>query len=64
MLSLKYSMGQRGGKGVRGGWKVGGGQLIPGKGPEWMGIRHYEQNIGHPSKLVYFPPLTQGVMPK
>jgi hypothetical protein len=26
------------------------GQL-PGKGPEWMGIRHHEQNTRLPSKL-------------
>jgi hypothetical protein len=28
-----------------GGQNQGVGQLLPGKGPEWMGIRHYEQNI-------------------
>ncbi len=26
------------------------GQLLTGKGPEWMGIRHREQDIGPPSK--------------
>ncbi len=31
-------------------WKVKGGQLIPGKGPEWMGIRHHEQDVGLTSK--------------
>ncbi len=36
--------------GVRGDWKVRGGQLIPGKRPGWMGIRHHEQDIGLPSK--------------
>jgi hypothetical protein len=40
----------KGQEGVRGDWKVRGGQLIPGKGPEWMGIRHHEQDIGLPSK--------------
>jgi hypothetical protein len=30
------------------------GQLLPGKGPEWMGIRHHEQDIGLPSKLGFF----------
>jgi hypothetical protein len=33
-----------------GGLKVKGGQLLAGKGPEWMGICHHEQNIGLPSK--------------
>jgi hypothetical protein len=45
---------------VRGDWKVRRGQVIPGKGPEWMGIRHHEQNIGLPSKwgfLFAFNPL-------
>jgi hypothetical protein len=27
------------------------GQLLPGMGPEWIGIRHHEQDIGLPSKL-------------
>jgi hypothetical protein len=26
------------------------GQLLTDKGPEWMGIRHHEQDIGPPSK--------------
>jgi hypothetical protein len=26
------------------------GQLLTGKGPEWIGIRHHEQDIGRPSK--------------
>ncbi len=43
-------MGQGGLEGVKGDWKVRGGQLIPGKGPEWMGIRHYEQDTGLLSK--------------
>ncbi len=30
------------------------GQLQPGKGPEWMGIRHHEQETGLPSKLGLF----------
>jgi hypothetical protein len=33
-----------------GGLKVKGVQLLPGKGPQWMGIRHHEQNIGLASK--------------
>jgi hypothetical protein len=37
-------------EGVTGDWKVRGGQLIPGKGPEWMGIGHQEQDIGLPIK--------------
>ncbi len=35
---------------MRGDWKVRGGQLIPGKGPEWMGIRRHEQDVSLPSK--------------
>ncbi len=27
------------------------GQLLPDRGPEWMGIRHHEQKTGPPSKL-------------
>ncbi len=42
--------GPKGWEGVRGDWKVRGGQFIPGKGPEWMGIHHHEQDIGLPSK--------------
>jgi hypothetical protein len=34
-----------------GGQKVKGGQLLPVRGPEWMGIRHHEQDIGLPSKM-------------
>jgi hypothetical protein len=30
------------------------GQLLAGKGPEWMGIRHHEQDTGPPSKLGIF----------
>ncbi len=26
-------------------------QLLPDRGPEWMGIRHHEQENGPPSKL-------------
>jgi hypothetical protein len=34
------------------------GQLLPDRGPEWMGIRHHEQETGLPSKLgflIIFP---------
>jgi asparagine synthetase B (glutamine-hydrolysing) len=27
------------------------GQLLPERGPDWMGIRHHEQETGPPSKL-------------
>jgi hypothetical protein len=37
------------------------GQLLPAKGPEWMGIRHHEQETGPPSKSVFFILLLQGV---
>ncbi len=30
------------------------GQLLPGKGPEWMGIYHHEQETGPDSKLGFF----------
>jgi hypothetical protein len=29
----------------------GVGQLLPDRGPEWMGIHHHEQETGPPSKL-------------
>jgi hypothetical protein len=29
----------------------GVGQLLPDKGPGWMGIRYHEQEAGPPSKL-------------
>ncbi len=29
------------------------GQLLPGKGPEWMGIRHHEQETGLPSEFEF-----------
>jgi hypothetical protein len=41
-------------------WERGGGksqkvgQLLPGKGPEWVGIHHHEQETGPPSKLGFF----------
>jgi hypothetical protein len=35
---------------VRDDCKVRGGQLIPGKGLEWMGIRHHKQDVGLESK--------------
>jgi hypothetical protein len=37
------------------------GQLPTDKGPEWMGFRCHEQNIGHPSKLGILL-LTQGLI--
>jgi hypothetical protein len=30
------------------------GQLLPDWGPEWMGIRHHEQEAGPPSKWGFF----------
>jgi hypothetical protein len=43
------------------GWERGGrgksqrvGQLLPERGPVWMGIRHHEQETGPPSKLGFF----------
>jgi hypothetical protein len=46
---------ERGERGERG-QKVKGWQLLPSKGPEWMGICHHEQDIGLPSKrgFLYF----------
>ncbi len=43
-------MSPNGWEAVRGDWKARGGQLMPGKGPEWMGIRHHEQDISLPSQ--------------
>ncbi len=56
-------MGLKGWERGEGGLNQGVGQLLPGKGPEWMGIRHHEQNIGPPCKLGFsflFFLLTQG----
>ncbi len=36
------------------------GQLLPDRGPEWMGIRHNEQETGPPSKLGFLV-ILQGV---
>jgi hypothetical protein len=44
-------MGPKGWERGEGGRNQGVGQLLPGKGPEWMGICHHEQNTGLPSKL-------------
>jgi hypothetical protein len=38
------------GKGCRG-IESKGGTIATSKGPEWMGIRHHEQNIGLPSTV-------------
>ncbi len=38
------------------------GQLLAGKGPEWMGINHHEQNIGPPSKLGIFVISARGLI--
>ncbi len=38
------------------------GQLLPGKGPEWMGIRHHEQNTGPPSKSEFFITFARGLI--
>jgi hypothetical protein len=35
------------------------GQLLTGKGPEWIGIHHHEQDISPPSKLGFY--FLQGV---
>jgi hypothetical protein len=45
-----WAEGVRMGEWGEGGYKVKGGQLLLGKGPEWMGIRHHEQDIGLLSK--------------
>jgi hypothetical protein len=39
---------------VKGGKSQRVGQLLPGKGPEWMGICHHEQDTGPPSKSGFF----------
>ncbi len=49
---IVYSvMGLQGWESGEGGQNQWVGQLLPGKGPEWMGIRHHEQNTEPPSKL-------------
>jgi hypothetical protein len=40
--------------GVRGVWKVRVRAVVSSKGPEWTGIHHHEQDIGLPSKWVFF----------
>jgi hypothetical protein len=61
IVIVKY-YGPRGWGGVRGDWKVKGGQLIPDKGPEWMGIRHHEQDVSLPSNWGVLPfPLNGGL---
>ncbi len=37
------------------------GQLLPGKGPEWMGIHHHEQSIGLHSKWGFYLSFSRGV---
>jgi hypothetical protein len=49
---------------VRGDWKGRGGQLIPGKGPEWMGIATMSKTSAFQAGGVFLSPLTQGVMPR
>jgi hypothetical protein len=37
------------------------GQLLPDRGPEWMGIRHHEQETGPPSKSGFFIIFARGL---
>jgi hypothetical protein len=37
------------------------GQLLAGKGPEWMGTHHHEQDIGPPCKLEIFVHFYKGL---
>jgi hypothetical protein len=36
------------------------GQLLPDRGPEWMGISHHEQETGPPSKTGFFITFVRG----
>ncbi len=47
-------MGLKGWEGVKGVRIKGVMQMLLGKGSEWMGIQHHEQNTGPPSKLGFF----------
>jgi hypothetical protein len=38
------------------------GQLPPERGPEWMGIRHHEQETGPPSKSGFFVFFARGLI--
>ncbi len=38
------------------------GQLLPSRGPEWMGIRHHEQETGPPSKSGFFIFFARGLI--
>ncbi len=50
---------------MRGDWKVRGGQLIPDKGAEWIGICHHEQDVSLPSKWGVFSfSLKRGFVPE
>ncbi len=37
--------------------------MLPGKGLEWMGIRHHEQDIDLPSKRGFFISCKKGLVP-
>ncbi len=50
VIQYIYVLWLKGWEGVRGDWRVRGGQFTPGKEPEWIGIRHHEQDIRLPSK--------------
>ncbi len=56
LVVVNSVMGLRGWEGGEGGKNQSEGQLLTGKGPDWMGIHHHEQDIGPPSKLgiLYF----------
>jgi hypothetical protein len=62
VLVIYIVMWTKGVRGVKVNWKVREGQLIPSKGPEWMGIHHHGQDISLPSKwgLLYLS--MQGVI--
>ncbi len=51
--SVMWAGGGGWGKGERG-QSLRVGQLLPGKEPEWIGIRHHEQDTGPPSKSGFF----------
>ncbi len=38
------------------------GQLLPDRGPEWMGVHHHQQETSLPSKLGFFITFARGLI--
>ncbi len=61
VIVVNSVMGLKGWERGEGGQNQRVGHLLPGKGPEWMGIRHHKPNIGFTSKLGFFSSFSKGV---